>query len=247
MTDADELAKLAEMHATGSLTDAEFTTAKARLLRDASPGDPSAYGKSHRGRWAVVAGIVALIGFGATAAIVASGSDASTTKAESTQPTTGPTSSHPPLILAPTTRPNPTPTTVSSRQQAMDAFVSIQRGYNHITATLGAPYSGKTMTAEEFVKYCSLFAEPYASWATSLRDETWPTYASTQISKLADYYNIIAGFYTECSTTDPASPRMQDLNRQHGQLVASLVVLEFDAAATLGWTACADGSPPCYP
>ena len=34
MTDADELAKLATMHAAGSLTDDEFIAAKARLLGD---------------------------------------------------------------------------------------------------------------------------------------------------------------------------------------------------------------------
>lgn len=255
MTDADELGKLAAMHAAGSLTDDEFTAAKARLLSDAARIEAPAPRQSHRGRWVVVSGIIALIGLGATAAVVASRSG-STSKGASTQPdtqpTTGPTTrptvSHPPLILAPTTtRPEPTPSTLNPRQKAMDTYVSIQRGYDQVMATLDAPLNGKTMTSEQFVNYCSLRAEPYASRAASLRDVSWPTYADTQVSKLADYYEIISGFYTDCSTTDPTSSKMWVLNREYQQLVADLVVLEADAAAAVGWTACADGPPPCYP
>ncbi len=252
MTDADELAKLAAMHNAGSLTDEEFTAAKARLLGDSAGGHAPAAEPSHRSRWVAIAAVaVLLLGLGATAAVVASSSD-STSTAEDTQPTTGPTTrtttSHGPLILAPsTTRVEVTPTTVDRRQAAMDAFATVQRTNQQLVSTLEAPYNAKTMTAEDFVSYCSLLSEPYAAWAVSLHNVRWPPDASAQVGKLADYYNILSGFYTVCSTTDPGSSQMEELSRQHRQLAADLVVAELDAAAALGWTACADGPPPCFP
>ena len=248
MTDADELAKLAAMHAAGSLTGDEFTAAKARLLSDSASGDSPAAEPSHRGRWVAIAAVaVLLLGLGATAAVVASSSD-STSTAEDTQPTAGPTTSHGPLILAPsTTRVEVTPTTVDRRQAAMDAFATIQRTNQQLVSTLEAPYNAKTMTAEDFVSYCSLLSEPYAAWAVSLRNVRWPPDASAQVGKLADDYNILSGLYSECSTTDPASPRLQDLSRANRQLAGELLVAELDAASAVGWTACADGPPPCFP
>ena len=84
-----ELTKLAAMPAAGSLTDDEFTTAKTRLLSDAARGVAPAPQRSHRGRWVFISAVVVLLGIGTPAAILLSASD-STSKAEDTQPTSGP-------------------------------------------------------------------------------------------------------------------------------------------------------------
>lgn len=235
MTDADELAKLATMHAAGSLTDDEFIAAKARLLGDVHR-DIKRLRPTHRNRWLTAAAITVLIGAAVTVAIVASGND-TPSKADS----------RPSTPERPTTE--TTATMVSPaliQQEFADTFAKTQTDYTDRTAALSRQFDGG-MTAEDFARYCSVVAPTYASWAADLGAEDWPDYAAIEISNLSRYYSTLSGLFGECAVTDPASQRMADLSDQFQQLVAVGVVVELDAAAALGWTACTDAPPPCFP
>jgi phage shock protein C len=73
MSTTDELARLAELHRNGSLTDEEFTHAKARVLEEQGAGEPRLVGamnqlrRSQHDRWlgGVCGGLAQLTGVAA--------------------------------------------------------------------------------------------------------------------------------------------------------------------------------------
>ena len=73
MSTTDELARLAELHRNGSLTDEEFTRAKARVLNEQGTGEPGLVGamnqlrRSRHDRWigGVCGGLAQLTGVAA--------------------------------------------------------------------------------------------------------------------------------------------------------------------------------------